>query len=83
VGSSTHTYLTNVLDPTILPLHEIARLYARRWDIEMRQPHYPHRTDPLFAGAWFGLLSFLILPRGRCRLERRAVRPAIARFVAQ
>lgn len=35
VGSHTHTYLTNVLDPTVLPLHEIARLYARRWDIEL------------------------------------------------
>jgi hypothetical protein len=35
VGQHTHTYLTNVLDPTILPLHEIARLYARRWDIEL------------------------------------------------
>jgi hypothetical protein len=35
VGSRTQTYLTNVLDPTVLPLHEIARLYARRWDIEL------------------------------------------------
>lgn len=83
VGSSTHTSVTNVLDPTVLPLQEIARLYARRWDIEMRQPHYPHRRVPVFAGAWVGLLSFLILPRGRCRLERCAMRPAIARFVAQ
>jgi Transposase DDE domain len=24
-----------MLDPTLLPLHEIARLYARRWDIEL------------------------------------------------
>jgi hypothetical protein len=30
-----HRYLTNVLDPQILPLHELAALYARRWDIEM------------------------------------------------
>lgn len=35
LGQVMHTYLTNVLDPTILPLHEIARLYARRWDIEL------------------------------------------------
>src|SRR5207302_1692154 len=28
-------YLTNVLDPQTLPLAEIARLYARRWDIEL------------------------------------------------
>ena len=34
VGGLSLTYLTNVLDPTVLPLQEIARLYARRWDIE-------------------------------------------------
>ncbi len=35
VGNNTHAYLTNVLDPTVLSLTEIARLYARRWDIEL------------------------------------------------
>ena len=34
VGALTLTYLTNVLDPTVLSIQEIARLYARRWDIE-------------------------------------------------
>ncbi len=34
LGSVTYTYLTNVLDPTVLSLREVARLYARRWDIE-------------------------------------------------
>lgn len=33
LGTSTYSYLTNVLDPTVLPLREVARLYARRWDI--------------------------------------------------
>lgn len=28
-------YITNVRDPRLLPLHRIAELYARRWDIEM------------------------------------------------
>lgn len=28
-------YLTNVLDPKKLSMHEIAQLYARRWDIEL------------------------------------------------
>ncbi len=28
-------YITNVLDPKRLPLREIARLYARRWDVEL------------------------------------------------
>ena len=30
----THTYLTNVTDPALLSVQEIAVLYARRWDIE-------------------------------------------------
>jgi hypothetical protein len=32
---ATYRYVTNVLDPAALPLAEIARLYARRWDIEL------------------------------------------------
>jgi hypothetical protein len=34
-GKTLHRYVTNVRDPHRLPLGEIARLYARRWDIEM------------------------------------------------
>jgi transposase len=34
-GGVLRQYLTNVCDPTVLPLPEIARLYARRWDIEL------------------------------------------------
>jgi hypothetical protein len=34
-GPVLHRYLTNVLCPRRLPLAEVARLYARRWDIEM------------------------------------------------
>ena len=30
-----HRYLTNVLDPQQLSLADVARLYARRWDIEL------------------------------------------------
>jgi Transposase DDE domain len=30
-----HRYLPNVLDPYQLPLADLARLYARRWDIEL------------------------------------------------
>lgn len=30
-----HRYLTNVLDPQLLSLADIAQLYARRWDIEL------------------------------------------------
>ena len=35
VGTHLYTYLTNVLDPQLLPMLEIARLYARRWDFEL------------------------------------------------
>jgi hypothetical protein len=34
-GGLLRQYFTNVCDPTVLPLSEIARLYARRWDIEL------------------------------------------------
>ena len=35
LGSQQYCYLTNVLDPATLPIVDIARLYARRWDIEL------------------------------------------------
>jgi len=35
VGCCTHEYLTNVLNPSLLPVGEVVRLYARRWDIEL------------------------------------------------
>lgn len=35
VGKTFYRYITNVLDHEKLSLHEIAVLYARRWDIEM------------------------------------------------
>lgn len=34
-GIGVRMYLTNVCDPQMLSLGEIAQLYARRWDIEM------------------------------------------------
>jgi hypothetical protein len=34
-GHGLRTYLSNVLDPRQLSLADIARLYARRWDIEL------------------------------------------------
>ena len=34
-GATLHRYLTNVLDPQQLPPKEVARLYARRWDLEL------------------------------------------------
>lgn len=34
-GQTLHRYVTNVTDPALLPIPEVARLYARRWDIEL------------------------------------------------
>ena len=34
-GTHLHSYLTNVLDPRLLPLADVVRRYARRWDIEL------------------------------------------------
>jgi hypothetical protein len=35
MGKTHFRYITNVLDPQCLSLHDIAVLYARRWDIEL------------------------------------------------
>ena len=35
VGCCTHEYLTNMLDPRVLSVGDLVRLYARRWDIEL------------------------------------------------
>jgi hypothetical protein len=35
VGQKTYRYITNVLDPQLLSMGQIAQLYARRWDIEL------------------------------------------------
>jgi IS4 transposase len=34
-GVGVRMYLTNVYDPQLLSLAEVAQVYARRWDIEM------------------------------------------------
>lgn len=35
VGEHLHAYLTNVRDPRLLPMAEVARVYGRRWDFEL------------------------------------------------
>jgi Transposase DDE domain len=34
-GATLYRYATNVHDPRLLPMADLARLYARRWDIEL------------------------------------------------
>ncbi len=35
VGEQIHAYLTNVRDPRLFPLAQVARVYGRRWDFEL------------------------------------------------
>lgn len=35
VGEQVHSYLTNLRDPQVFPLAEVARVYGRRWDFEL------------------------------------------------
>ncbi|HWV35929.1 MAG TPA: IS4 family transposase [Thermomicrobiales bacterium] len=49
-GATVHRYLTNVLDPHQLSMHEVADLYARRWDIE--QAFKVLKTDLGLATIW-------------------------------
>jgi hypothetical protein len=68
-GGQLRQYFTNVCDPTVLPLAEIARLYARRWDIELAdQSRSNANWDYILSGAanrWSsshkcGRVSFLL-----------------------
>jgi IS4 transposase len=34
-GIGVRMYLTNVCDPLLLSLEDVAQVYARRWDIEL------------------------------------------------
>ena len=53
-----HMYLTNVCDPQLLSLGEVAQLYARRWDIEMA---FRLLKDYLGMSHWWSSKQELIL----------------------
>ncbi|TME05874.1 MAG: IS4 family transposase [Chloroflexi bacterium] len=56
-GSQQYCYLTNVLDPAPLPLVDIARLYARRWEIELAfRELKEHLKMPLLWSAKLGVI---------------------------
>lgn len=57
-GGIRYRYLTNVLSPTQLSLHDIAQLYARRWDIEMA---FKLLKDELGLHLWWGARPELVL----------------------
>ena len=82
-GSGQHPWylLTNEPVATVKELWRIVLSYARRWQLEDCQPHYPHRTRWFLSGAWRGLLSVLMLACHRGG-SRRLRRPAAMRFVS-
>lgn len=57
-GIGVRMYLTNVCDPQMLSLGEIAQLYARRWDIEMA---FRLLKDYLGMSRWWSSKQELIL----------------------
>lgn len=58
VGGTRYRYLTNVLSPTQLSMQDIARLYARRWDIEMA---FNLLKSELGLHLWWGARPELVL----------------------
>lgn len=53
-----YRYLTNVLDPNLLSMSEAARLYARRWDIELA---FKALKKELGLGLWWSSHPILVL----------------------
>jgi transposase len=82
VGSTTFADITNVRDPLTLSLHEIARLYARRWDIELafklikreRGLHllWSAKTIVVLQQVWAVLIIAQILQAFRIEIAARA-----------
>jgi len=82
VGTVPYRYLTNQVDPALLPLHEIARVYQRRWDIEMGfaliKEHFKlhflwsAKTHVLLAQVWGVLLISQVLQALRLEIAAKA-----------
>jgi Transposase DDE domain len=82
VGQTTYQYLTNVRAPTTLPLVEVARLYARRWDIELafklakREPGlhllWSAKTPVVLQQVWAVLIIAQIFQALRLEIAARA-----------
>jgi Transposase DDE domain len=82
VNQQQYTYLTNVLDPRQLPLADIARLYARRWDIELAfnlvKTHlklhllWSAKPQRVYAQVWAVFLLSQILQALRLEIAGRA-----------
>lgn len=81
-GTTLYRYLTNVRDPHLLPAAEVAKLYARRWDIEMafrliKQHLGPHllwsaKPQVVLQQVWAVLIIAQILQALRLEIAGRA-----------
>lgn len=77
-----YSYITNVLDPQILPMHEIVQLYARRWDIELifllLKEHFglhiwwSSKQDLMLCQLWIALILAHLLTRLRFQVAEAA-----------
>jgi hypothetical protein len=87
LGDRTHSYITNVLDPTRLTALDIVQLYGRRWDIEMAinlvktQLHLhlwgSAKTDVILQQIWAVLIIAQIIQALHVEIAARAgVEPA-------
>jgi hypothetical protein len=82
VGAQHFSYVTSVTDPRVLPLGEVARLYARRWDFEMAVKlvkrelglHllWSSRVDLVLQQVWAVLIIAQILQALRKEIASRA-----------
>lgn len=81
-GSTVYQYLTNVTDPQLLSPYEIARLYARRWDIELAflllKRHlglhllWSAQTEVILVQVWAVLILAQVLQALRLEIAGRA-----------
>jgi hypothetical protein len=77
-----YRYLTNVLSPTWLSLHDIAALYARRWDIELAfkllkcelglQLWWGARPELVLIQLWLALILAQLLHALQLQVARQA-----------
>jgi Transposase DDE domain len=74
-----YRYLTNVLDPQLLSMQEIAQLYSRRWDIELA---FKLLTCELGLHLWWGARPEVVLIQLWLALILAQVLHALQRHVA-
>jgi Transposase DDE domain len=81
-GNQIYSYITNVLDPHLLPFPEIAQLYALRWDIELifllLKEHFglhiwwSSKQDLMLCQLWIALILAHLLTRLRFQVAEAA-----------